>query len=79
MNQGKERRLLVVRCCMLFIVLVGWAIFFGYLFSIHRAAGTEFGDMVGLVFVPSLLVLVGTALFCAFIYLIYRTALIKIR
>ena len=79
MNQGKERRLLVVRCCMLFVVLVSWAIFFAYLFSLYRATGTEFGDMIGLVFVPSLLVLVGTALFCAIIYFIYRTALIKIR
>jgi hypothetical protein len=79
MDERKERRLLVVRCCMLFVVLAGWAIYFGYLFSVHRVIGTDFWGIVGSVFLPSLLVLAGSALVCGLVYLIYRTALIKTR
>lgn len=79
MDERKERRLLVVRSCMLFVVLAGWAIYFGYLFSLHRAAGADFWELVGSAFLPSLPILVAAALFCGVIYLVYRTALIKIR
>ena len=79
MDERKERRLLVVRRCMLFVVLAGWTIYFGYLFSVHRVVGTDFWGIVGSVFLPSLLVLAGSVIVCGLAYLIYRTALIKIR
>jgi hypothetical protein len=79
MDEKKEWRLMVVRCCMIFLVLVSWAIFFGYLFLVHRAAGTDFWGLIGSVVIPSLQVLVGAALVCSLVYFIYRTALIKTR
>lgn len=79
MDKSKEWRLKVVRGCLIFLVLVSWAIFFGYLFTIHRAAGSDLGEMIGTVFIPSLQVLAGSALICSLVYFIYRTALIKIR
>jgi len=79
MNENKERRLMIMRGCLLFTVLAGWAIYFGYLFLVNRAIGKDWLELVGAAFLPSLPILAGAALACSLFYLIYRTALIKIR